>query len=92
MRGAATAADMIPQHIKDEVEELYVRAAETAATVRKQARDRMNEKFGCILPSVLQLPWDLHGLLPSSVQANIVTLNVRNGQPGEFIRNSALGT
>lgn len=27
-RGAATAADMIPQHIKDEVEELYVRAAE----------------------------------------------------------------
>jgi 5,5'-dehydrodivanillate O-demethylase len=28
VRGAATAADMIPQHIKDEVEELYVRAAE----------------------------------------------------------------
>jgi maleate cis-trans isomerase len=46
-------------------------------------------KFGCILPSVLQLPWDLHGLLPASVQANIVTLNVRNGRPGEFER--ALG-
>ena len=46
-------------------------------------------KFGCILPSVLQLPWDLHGLLPPSVQANIATLNVRNGRPGEFER--ALG-
>ena len=34
VRGAATAADMIPQHLKDEVEELYVRAAETRA--RKQ--------------------------------------------------------
>jgi maleate isomerase len=47
------------------------------------------KKFGCILPSVLQLPWDLHALLPPSVQANIVTLNVRNGHPGEFER--ALG-
>lgn len=44
------------------------------------------KKFGCILPSVLQLPWDLHALLPESVQANIVTLNVRNGRPGEFER------
>jgi maleate cis-trans isomerase len=47
------------------------------------------KKFGCILPSVLQLPWDLHGLLPNTVQANVVTLNVRNGRPGEFER--ALG-
>ena len=37
VRGAATAADMIPQHIKDEVEELYVRAAENRA--RKQPAD-----------------------------------------------------
>ena len=47
------------------------------------------KKFGCFLPSVLQLPWDLHGLLPNTVQANVVTLNVRNGRPGEFER--ALG-
>ena len=47
------------------------------------------KKFGCILPSVLQLPWDLHALLPETVQANAVTLNVRNGRPGEFER--ALG-
>ena len=46
-------------------------------------------KFGCILPSVLQLPWDLPGLLPNDVQANVVTLNVRNGRAGEFER--ALG-
>ena len=31
VRGAATAADMIPQHLKDEVEDLYVRAAENRA-------------------------------------------------------------
>lgn len=47
------------------------------------------KKFGCISPSVLQLPSDLHRLLPASVQANIVTLNVRNGRPGEIER--ALG-
>lgn len=44
------------------------------------------KKFGCILPSVLQLPWDMHALLPGGVQANVVTLNVRNGRPGEFER------
>lgn len=44
------------------------------------------KKFGCILPSVLQLPWDLHALLPQTAVANIVTLNVRNGRPGEFER------
>jgi maleate cis-trans isomerase len=46
-------------------------------------------KFGCIAPSVVQLPWDLHALLPGTVQANVATLNVRNGRPGEFER--ALG-
>jgi maleate cis-trans isomerase len=40
-------------------------------------------KFGCIAPSVVQLPWDLHALLPKDVQAVTVTLNVRNGLPGE---------
>src|SRR5215475_1901005 len=40
-------------------------------------------KFGCIAPSVVQLPWDLHALIPKGVQALTVTLNVRNGQPGE---------
>ena len=40
-------------------------------------------KFGCIAPSVVQLPWDLHALLPKDVQALTVTLNVRNGLPGE---------
>ena len=47
------------------------------------------KKFGVIVPSVLGLPWDLHALLPEGVQANIVTLNVRNGRPGEHER--ALG-
>lgn len=47
------------------------------------------KKFGCILPSVLQLPWDLPRLMPNTVQANVVTLNVRNGRLGEFER--ALG-
>jgi maleate cis-trans isomerase len=46
-------------------------------------------KFGCISPSVIQLPWDLHALLPQAVQAAVVTLNVRNGRPGEHER--ALG-
>ena len=40
-------------------------------------------KFGCISPSVLGLPWDMHRILPAGVQANVVTLNVRNGRPGE---------
>jgi len=40
-------------------------------------------KFGCIAPSVVQLPWDLHALLPKDVRALTVTLNVRNGLPGE---------
>ena len=43
-------------------------------------------KFGCISPSVIQLPWDLHALLPPAVQAAVVTLNVRNGRPGEHQR------
>lgn len=38
VRGAATAADMIPQHLKDEVEDLYVRAAEA----RARQRDAVN--------------------------------------------------
>jgi maleate cis-trans isomerase len=46
-------------------------------------------KFGCISPSVIQLPWDLPALLPASVNAAVVTLNVRNGRPGEYER--ALG-
>ena len=46
-------------------------------------------KFGCISPSVIQLPWDLHALLPPAVQAAVVTLNVRNGRSGEHER--ALG-
>lgn len=40
-------------------------------------------KFGCIASSIVQLPWDLHALLPKDVQALTVTLNVRNGLPGE---------
>jgi len=46
-------------------------------------------KFGCISPSVIQLPWDLHAVLPAAVSAAVVTLNVRNGRPGEYER--ALG-
>ncbi len=46
-------------------------------------------KFGCISPSVVQLPWDLPALLPERVEAAVVTLNVRSGLPGEFER--ALG-
>ena len=40
-------------------------------------------RFGCISPSVVLLPWDIPTLLPDSVQALAVTLNVRNGLPGE---------
>lgn len=43
-------------------------------------------KFGCISPSVIQLPWDLHAVLPPAVTAAVVTLNVRNGRPGEYER------
>ena len=43
-------------------------------------------KFGCISPSVIQLPWDLHAVLPPAVNAAVVTLNVRNGRPGEYER------
>lgn len=46
-------------------------------------------KFGCISPSVIQLPWDLHAVLLATVGAAVVTLNVRNGRPGEYER--ALG-
>lgn len=46
-------------------------------------------KFGCISPSVINLPWDLHAVLPPAVTAAVVTLNVRNGRPGEYER--ALG-
>lgn len=41
------------------------------------------KKFGVVAASVIQLPWDLHALLPKDVQALNVTLNVRNGLPGE---------
>ena len=47
------------------------------------------KKFGCVSPSVIGLPRDLHRLLPEGIQANVVTLNVRNGRPGEHER--ALG-
>jgi len=47
------------------------------------------KKFGCVSPSVVQLPWDLPALLPATVRAIVVTLNVRNGRPGEHER--ALG-
>ncbi|WP_139267440.1 MULTISPECIES: hypothetical protein [unclassified Beijerinckia] len=35
---------------------------------------------------MIQLPWDLPALLPDEVQALTVTLNVRNGLPGEHER------
>jgi maleate cis-trans isomerase len=41
------------------------------------------KKFGSVASSIIQLPWDLHALLPNDVQALNVTLNVRNGLPGE---------
>lgn len=41
------------------------------------------KKFGSVASSIIQLPWDLHALLPKDVQALNVTLNVRNGLPGE---------
>jgi maleate cis-trans isomerase len=47
------------------------------------------QKFGCISPSIISFPWDLNALVPETVQAAVVTLNVRNGLPGEYER--ALG-
>jgi maleate cis-trans isomerase len=35
------------------------------------------------MPSVLSLPWDMTALVPPGVQVLTVTLNVRNGRPGE---------
>jgi maleate cis-trans isomerase len=43
-------------------------------------------KFGCISPSVVQLPWDLPALLPQGVEAALVTLNVRGGMASEHER------
>ena len=47
------------------------------------------KKFGCISPSVVQLPWDIASALPQDLGVAVVTLNVRNGRPGEHER--ALG-
>ena len=47
------------------------------------------KKFGCISPSVLNLPWDMQDALPPGLSVAVVTLNVRNGLPGEYER--ALG-
>jgi maleate cis-trans isomerase len=41
------------------------------------------KKFGCISPSVVQLPWDITAALPQDLGVAVVTLNVRNGRPGE---------
>jgi maleate cis-trans isomerase len=43
-------------------------------------------RFGCILPSVAHLPWDMTELLSPELGATIATLNVRNGLPGEHER------
>jgi maleate cis-trans isomerase len=47
------------------------------------------KKFGCVSPSVLNLPWDMSDALPPGLNVAVVTLNVRNGRPGEHER--ALG-
>lgn len=39
--------------------------------------------FGCINPSVMKLPWDMEDALPPGLGVAVVTLNVRNGRPGE---------
>ena len=44
------------------------------------------KKFGFISPSVVNLPWDLTGVLTPDVATAVVTLNVRNGRPGEYER------
>lgn len=41
------------------------------------------KKFGCICPSVINLPWDLSEAIGSDLAVAVVTLNVRNGMPGE---------
>lgn len=41
------------------------------------------KKFGCICPSVINLPWDLSDALAPDLAVAVVTLNVRNGLPGE---------
>ena len=43
-------------------------------------------KFGCVAPSVIVMPSDLHALTPAGAEALVVSLNVRNGQPGEADR------
>ena len=40
-------------------------------------------KFGCICPSVINLPWDLAAAIEPDLAVAVVTLNVRNGRPGE---------
>jgi maleate cis-trans isomerase len=44
------------------------------------------KKFGCISPSVIQLPWDMPAVLPPDLHVAVVTLNVRNGLAGEHER------
>lgn len=44
------------------------------------------KKFGCISPSVVQLPWDMQDALPPGLSVAVVTLNVRNGRAGEYER------
>lgn len=41
------------------------------------------KKFGCICPSVINLPWDLSDAIGPDLAVAAVTLNVRNGMPGE---------
>jgi maleate cis-trans isomerase len=48
------------------------------------------KKFGVIAPSIVQLPWDLQTLLPDTVRANVATLSVRNGRPGEVERGISI--
>jgi maleate cis-trans isomerase len=43
-------------------------------------------KFGCISPSVVNLPWDMSAALAHDLGVSVVTLNVRNGRPGEHER------
>jgi maleate cis-trans isomerase len=44
------------------------------------------KRFGCINPSVMHLPWDMEAALPPDLSVSVVTLNVRNGRPGEHER------
>ncbi len=43
-------------------------------------------KAGFVSPSVVSIPWDLHRLVPPDASAIAVTLNNRNGLPGEADR------